>query len=62
MAAEPIPVPATYDRREIADCIVEGLAAAANDLSREFHQPGRIPSFILDNLLPGDMARAIFGG
>ena len=47
-------------RTEIADRICERLAQEKATLTTQFRTPGRVPAFVLDDLLPADMARAGF--
>jgi Rps23 Pro-64 3,4-dihydroxylase Tpa1-like proline 4-hydroxylase len=46
-------------RVEIADLILQRLAAAAPQASAEFQLPRTVKSFTIDNLLPEDLAHAI---
>lgn len=48
------------NRAEIADWIASHLRERASELTQQFHQPGRIQSFTLDDLLPETLAHAIF--
>ncbi len=50
----------SYSRSELASHIVKALAERHEAAQREFRQPGRIPSFILDDLLPADVALMIY--
>lgn len=47
------------NRTEIADLIAPKLETAAAELTRQYHQPGLVPAFRLDDLLPEDLARDI---
>jgi Rps23 Pro-64 3,4-dihydroxylase Tpa1-like proline 4-hydroxylase len=47
-------------RREYADRIVERLTAEKDRLRADFSAPGRIRSFVLDEVLPDAQAREIF--
>ncbi len=60
MASQEFSPPPSPARGEIAGLIAERLAGRREALVREFHEPGRIRSFILDDLLPEGMARAIY--
>lgn len=46
-------------RVQIADLVVQRLEQERPRVAAEFRQPGRIPSFILEDALPGECARAI---
>lgn len=48
------------DRKTLAELIVRRIGASEETYRREFAIPGRVPSFIVDGLLPEDTARAIF--
>jgi hypothetical protein len=48
------------NRAEYARLIVGRLMAERNRLIAHFAMPGRIPSFVVDALLPDDVARAVF--
>jgi Rps23 Pro-64 3,4-dihydroxylase Tpa1-like proline 4-hydroxylase len=50
----------SYSRSELAGHIVNALADRRDAAQREFRQPGRIPSFILDDLLPAHVALTIY--
>ena len=47
-------------RKELADRIVERLSREEESARREFRLPGRIPSFVVDELLPAETAAAIY--
>ena len=47
-------------RTQYADYVVQGLERERERLTEEFHQPDRVPSAVLDNVLPEEMAREIF--
>lgn len=47
-------------RTEMADLMCERMAQHKGALTAEFRTPGRVPSFVLDELLPEAIAREIF--
>jgi Rps23 Pro-64 3,4-dihydroxylase Tpa1-like proline 4-hydroxylase len=47
-------------RSELAGLIADSLSRGAQAARQEFQFPGRIPSFALDNLLPGETVDAIY--
>jgi Rps23 Pro-64 3,4-dihydroxylase Tpa1-like proline 4-hydroxylase len=47
-------------RSELARNIAERLASQQESVRREYRQPGRIPSFTIDDLLPPDAAQSIY--
>lgn len=47
------------DRTAIADQIVARLARERDDLARQYRQPGRIRTFLVDDLLDAQVAEAI---
>jgi Rps23 Pro-64 3,4-dihydroxylase Tpa1-like proline 4-hydroxylase len=47
-------------RTQYADYIVQRLEREQERLTAEFHQPDRVPSAVVDNVLPEEMAREIF--
>jgi Rps23 Pro-64 3,4-dihydroxylase Tpa1-like proline 4-hydroxylase len=49
-----------WTRAHIAGIIANRLAEARETAAREYRLPGRIPSFIVDDLLPSDYARAVY--
>ena len=51
---------ATLARGELAGHIVNRLAARQEAAGREFRQPGRIASFTVDDLLPAEIAQAVY--
>lgn len=57
---EPAPEPSPLQRSEYATLILERLEREPLDLAAQFSLPGRIPSFVLDGLLPEELAREVF--
>jgi Rps23 Pro-64 3,4-dihydroxylase Tpa1-like proline 4-hydroxylase len=51
---------APITRTQYADHIVAGLERERTRLTAEFRQPDRVPSCVLDNVLPEEWARQIF--
>lgn len=47
-------------RSDLAEMILDRLVAELDRMRREFQTPGRIPSTVLDNLLPAEVAHKIF--
>ena len=52
--------PAVIGRQALADLILPRLDSAKQRLTAEFHQSGRVPSCLVDDLLPLPLARQIF--
>jgi Rps23 Pro-64 3,4-dihydroxylase Tpa1-like proline 4-hydroxylase len=48
------------NRTEYADTIVQRLQAHRDELRAQFTQPGRVPSFVIDDLLPAEQARSLY--
>lgn len=47
-------------RKDYADCIAVRLEAVEAELRRQFAVPGQIATFVVDELLPEDMARELY--
>ena len=49
----------SWNRKQIAEMIIERLHVAAPRVSLEFHLPRTVKSFVVDDLLPAELASAI---
>ena len=49
----------SWNRSQIAEMILERLHLAAPKVSLEFHLPRTVKSFVVDDLLPAELASAI---
>ncbi|MEO1729840.1 MAG: 2OG-Fe(II) oxygenase [Pseudomonadota bacterium] len=49
------------DRQQIADLIVARIAPEVDRLAETFHQPGKVSSCVIDNLLPAELTEKISG-
>ena len=54
-----IKTPAVITRAEIADHIVARLERCGEEMRRQFTLPGRVPSCLVDDLLPAALAQEI---
>ena len=46
------------DRKQIAAAVTAALKAQGDELRQQFTRPGRIPSFVLDDVLDAEVTRA----